>query len=257
MHQVNSEYATHHRGWTEGLFDVAALLIPLLEQHSPDMDREREWFSAILDRMRLTVPGALQRRARTAENNELNDDYFQARYEMMMSARRHRCMNLECSIASNMAATSTLCAQCGVVSYCSTQCQKSAWHADRSPHKDVCVLIGGVRKQLGLDRPARLPAATDKVHKQRAAQTDEEWWKWLMRSSAAAVRSTLREKGVTPRTCRAIWLHLQLLGRAKGVIPPRAKFWSASVLRAQSLGSMKEMFHTAYIEDFQVPVGSV
>ncbi|KAJ6505738.1 hypothetical protein C8R47DRAFT_1209694 [Mycena vitilis] len=231
MHVVDAEFTSRHAGWSEGLFDIAVRIIPLLAQHMPDMDHERVWFSEILDRVHLAVPDSLLTRSNpTAHSHLLNDDYFQARFEMTMSARRHKCMNLGCNIAKDMAATSTLCAQCGVISYCSTQCQKSAWHAATSPHKGVCTLIAGVRQRLG-----------------------EKWRKWLMRTvtSASDVRSTFREKGVTPRTCRAIWLHLQPLNRNKGLIPKDVRIWTAKALRARSLESIKEIFSTAYIEDFE------
>ncbi|KAJ7503773.1 hypothetical protein B0H11DRAFT_2222389 [Mycena galericulata] len=250
LHHVDMEYATRYRHWTEGLYDLGVVLVPLLAQHTPRMDRERQWFSRMLHNKHLTVPGELP--PDNANQLAMNDDYFQARYEMMLSARRRVCMNLGCAAPLDVGVATTLCSQCGVVSYCSTSCQKSAWQAARSPHKDICGLIGRIRDLLGLGRPTRGPLTTEKAHKDATRAADEAWRKWLMRTSAPNVRAVLREKGVTPRSCRSIWLYFLILKRAKGLVAPMRLQASATVWRKPTAESIKKRFATAYIEDFEV-----
>ncbi|KAJ6550795.1 hypothetical protein DFH09DRAFT_1366575 [Mycena vulgaris] len=247
LHQVNAEYSMQNQCWSDALLDLAPGLVPLLARHAPRLDAEREWLSTMLLRRGLTVPGALVKPS--AHGSAVNDDYFQARYEMMVSARRRKCMNLQCRVPPYMAVTTTLCAQCGVVTYCSTACQKSAWKAERCPHKDVCTLIARIRGCLDLARPERSTSATDKEYKAAVRAVDESWRKWLMRTPAPQAGAILHDKGVTPRSCRAIWLYFLMFNRAKGLSPlhfrlPRGQWQLQRV-------DPKDRFGTGYIEDFE------
>jgi hypothetical protein len=117
LHFVKAEYATIHPHWEDGLFDLGIVLVPLLAQHAPQMDTQRKWFSDMLRRKRL-VPGSIES---PGISISINDDYFEARYEMMLTARRRKCMHLGCTVPENIGVTTTLCSQCGVVGYCNTQ----------------------------------------------------------------------------------------------------------------------------------------
>ncbi|KAF8175626.1 hypothetical protein K438DRAFT_1979528 [Mycena galopus ATCC 62051] len=54
--------------WTNGLYDLAPSLIPMLAHHIPSTDKEREWFSGMLLNKAFMVPGV----------PAVNDDYFVA-----------------------------------------------------------------------------------------------------------------------------------------------------------------------------------
>ncbi|KAJ7656722.1 hypothetical protein DFH06DRAFT_1298034 [Mycena polygramma] len=239
---VDAKFHSNHPYWNDGLHDLAAVLIPGLAQRGPCLEQELKWFyTMLLQRGSFTLgPG----------NNIATDDYFQARYEMMMGALRRECMHLRCPVTLGTAVVTTLCSQCGVVSYCTVKCQKYAWNADLHPHKELCTMIARVRSRLGLGRPSRRAAAKDalvlKDHKGADRIADEAWRKWLSRTRPLDTQTVFREKGISPRSCRAIWLHFLLLQRGKGTIP---KCWEAS-WRARSPMVPHVKFTTAYIEDF-------
>ncbi|KAJ7171376.1 hypothetical protein C8R46DRAFT_184354 [Mycena filopes] len=158
LHFVDTEHTVKFPEWTDGLYDAAAVVIPLLAKHSPQLDKQREWLSALLLRKNYTVPEALIHRDSSTQST--NGDYFQARYEMTITMRRRTCMHLNCPIDPETPVATTLsrlCAQCGVVSYCSTSCHRAAWTAESCPHKDVCLAIARVREKLGLGRPRPTP----------------------------------------------------------------------------------------------------
>ncbi|KAJ7710579.1 hypothetical protein B0H17DRAFT_1190291 [Mycena rosella] len=66
---------------------------------------------------------------------------------------------------------------------------------------------------------------------------------WIHSASTPAACALLREKGVHPRSCRAIWLHLLLLNRAHGLNKPCAPVW-----QREHVANIRSLFPTAYIE---------
>ncbi|KAJ7775351.1 hypothetical protein B0H16DRAFT_1879782 [Mycena metata] len=221
----------------------------MLAKHAPQLNTEREWFSEMLLDKNYTVPEARVRPNTMA--GATNDNYFQARYEMTMTACRRKCMHLNCPVDPDTPVTTMLCAQCGVVSYCSTSCHRAAWNAECCPHKDVCTILARMREKLDLGRPPRTHSAADKPAKQDTRAIDGEWRKWLMRTTATDCRVVLVSKGVTPRTCRAIWLYFLQLNRAKGLNPPFKMEVPMNLWKEESLDTMKTRYGTAYIEDFE------
>ncbi|KAJ6517468.1 hypothetical protein C8R47DRAFT_1087343 [Mycena vitilis] len=60
---------------------------------------------------------------------------------------RNQCMQLEC--AASMVKPSAVCSQCGVVRYCSRECQKAGWKGRPDfPHKTICSQICRLREGL-------------------------------------------------------------------------------------------------------------
>ncbi|KAJ6462369.1 hypothetical protein C8R47DRAFT_1240008 [Mycena vitilis] len=241
---VDAKLHSNHPYWSDGLHDIAVALVPRLAQRGRCLDEQRKWFELML----------LQRGSVIfiPQNNSGNDDYFQARYEMLMGALRHKCMHLGCPIPLGTPVVTTLCSQCSVVSYCTAQCQRSAWNADVCPHKDICTLIAMLRDRLGMGRPSRCTTAKNsaiKEQKQADRVADEAWHQWVMRTPLEDMRAICREKDIPPRRCRAIWLYFLILNREKGTIPKR---WEAS-WRAHPPMVPRIKFTTAYVEAFMDP----
>ncbi|KAF7341384.1 MYND-type domain-containing protein [Mycena venus] len=238
---IDGQHASSRNGAhrTNALYGLAPLLIPMLVHHTPSVDQEREWFSRMLLKKGFMVPGMLIKPP--PELPAVNDYYFVARYEMMLPRLRCKCMHLNCPSTGVIPVLTTLCAQCGVVNYCSSQCQKLAWNAERCPHKDICSVIARFRGKLGFARPL----LSDSVDKGAVRLVDEGWRKWLVRTQVGHARVAMRDNGISPRTCRAIWLHIFFLNRAKGLIPLHWRIvWRGRV------GKLGELFRTSYIEDY-------
>ncbi|KAJ7088397.1 hypothetical protein B0H15DRAFT_289881 [Mycena belliarum] len=65
---------------------------------------------------------------------------------------RNQCLYLACPNGP-MVARSAVCARCGVVRYCSRECQKAAWKDDAWSHKPLCSKISALRAGLGMAEP--------------------------------------------------------------------------------------------------------
>ncbi|KAJ6467570.1 hypothetical protein C8R47DRAFT_1152675 [Mycena vitilis] len=246
---VDTEFHSNHPYWRNGLCDVAALIVPKLAEHAPHLDEQRKWFSAMLADTGYLVPGTLFTQLEDVKAVGKNDDYFQAYFEMMLSVLRRTCMHIDCPSPPGTPVVTTLCARCGVVNYCSAQCQRAAWNADKCPHKDICTIISRLRERIDLEHPPRSTAlqnaAGEEAYKQAARLANEAWRKWLMRTKPQDARALLREKGILPRTCRAIWLYLLRLTYEKGM----AKHWRSVWCRRPFVSE----FATADIEEFGDP----
>lgn len=83
------------------------------------------------------------------------------------------------------------------------------------PHKDIYFVIARFRERLGVGRPP----LSDGADKDAVRVVDEAWRRWLMRTEVPDARAAMRDNGIAVRSCRAIWLHILLLNRAKGLIP--------------------------------------
>ncbi|KAJ7146678.1 hypothetical protein C8R44DRAFT_724421 [Mycena epipterygia] len=219
---VDVDMASRYPHFVEELYDLGAPLIPLLVERGASMRPALEWFSQMLDTKRIRFPGALK--AEIADPLLYNDDYFHARYQMLLIQRTHRCMNVDCQADADAASVVTrLCGRCRVVRYCGKQCQKDAWQAAKLPHQDLCKKIYHVRRQTGM-------------------LDDEEWTNWLLHSHSSVTKTTLllKASAVVEMTCRAIWLHIMWLRREKKQIS--AVGLNVRAFRAQKIENINKRF---------------
>ncbi|KAJ7676458.1 hypothetical protein B0H17DRAFT_1080077 [Mycena rosella] len=75
----------------------------------------------------------------------------------------NKCMHLMCT--RPIAVKTAVCVKCGIVHYCSAQCQRPAWRAPELPHKPLCDVIHTLRAVLQLEDSA-------------------EWDSWVIRTKA-------------------------------------------------------------------------
>ncbi|KAJ7747164.1 hypothetical protein DFH07DRAFT_776117 [Mycena maculata] len=194
----------------------------------------------ILHNKRLTVSGALVKPS--PNESAVCDDYFQARFEMMMATCRRKCMHLGCTVPADVGVVTALCEQCGVVSYYSTQVLIYFVF----PHRRCSVIypvpkVGMASRPFAAQRclPHGHPSAgslgprtsrvrrIDKDHRDTSRMADEAWGKWLMHTSVPDAHAMMREKGVSPRSCCAIWLYFFILNRTKVLNPPKGLHFSS------------------------------
>ncbi|KAJ6603628.1 hypothetical protein DFH09DRAFT_1124738 [Mycena vulgaris] len=222
---LDVEWAARYPHIEQGLYDLAVPLVPLLIERGDGMRFALRWFSRVLDARRLHLPGVLPQPVITLT---YDTDYWHARYQMTIMRTIHQCMHLSCPSDLTGAAVTTFCVRCCVVRYCSPSCQRAAWRAERLPHADVCDKIHDIRVKLGFASRARDPAK------------ELAWKTWLdMRVENAA--AGLKEYAVTETRCRAIWLHLLWLRRAKDSIPPILTHVKA--LRGQTVETVNRNYY--------------
>ncbi|KAH9835657.1 uncharacterized protein C8Q71DRAFT_89855 [Rhodofomes roseus] len=101
-------------------------------------------------------PDILRMRAKT--DAFLADPLRTAFEGFCWAARLRHCCAPECNETFATAGRPfSRCAGCGVLRYCSRECQKSAWRNTRTPHKDVCPKLRVVRERTKLPREPRVP----------------------------------------------------------------------------------------------------
>ncbi|KAJ7181380.1 hypothetical protein C8R43DRAFT_1116760 [Mycena crocata] len=82
--------------------------------------------------------------------NQAQEVYFSAFLAIWEVRNRNQCMNLGCAQSNRMTIRSSVCARCGVLRYCSRECQKAAWKGPPVfPHKPLCGHICTLREGLG------------------------------------------------------------------------------------------------------------
>ncbi|KAJ7232719.1 hypothetical protein C8J57DRAFT_1729795 [Mycena rebaudengoi] len=140
----------------EQMNSIAARMSPIWEPlNEIVMEETRMWFT---QSRRLATPRT------TVEEHLSTGDIFLEGYgpepltqyeEMYLSAfagiwearNRNRCMHLGCT--NSLVSRSAVCARCGVIRYCTRECQKAAWKGvPLVPHKPLCDQIWQLRVGL-------------------------------------------------------------------------------------------------------------
>ncbi|KAF7371403.1 hypothetical protein MSAN_00776900 [Mycena sanguinolenta] len=109
---------------------------------------------------------------------------------MLFFRLHHKCMHIGCP--SQSAKKTLQCAQCAIVRYCGSDCQRKAWRDPVLPHKRLCTAVQSMRRALELD---------DVV----------AWSQWVSITIAEAKKKTPRQfavlcsaRGVDPALSRII-----------------------------------------------------
>ncbi|KAJ7624317.1 hypothetical protein DFH06DRAFT_1305184 [Mycena polygramma] len=117
------------------------------------MEDARAWFDQV---RRMAVPnrpgncdpiGDIAIGSCAEPLNHLEEIYLSTFFAIWELRNRNQCMHLECT--TPMAKPSAVCRGCGVVRYCSRECQKAAWKNDPVlAHKALCLQIRRLRGGL-------------------------------------------------------------------------------------------------------------
>ncbi|KAJ7495566.1 hypothetical protein FB451DRAFT_1387588 [Mycena latifolia] len=225
---VEVEKSKRFEKFEEELYDLGALLIPMLVERGPRMTVGLKWFSEMLSARRISFPGAIK--AEVEDPLLYNDDYFHARYQMLLTQQTRRCMHASCPSdrdAETRSVVTTLCRRCAIVRYCGRECQVAAWRADRLPHQDLCNKIHRVRQSVGL-------------------LDDQQWTNWLLRSGVPDAALLFNGNGVKQTTCRAIWLYLLWLRTEKKLVRPVGL--NVRGMRGQKIQNINRRFDIGELE---------
>ncbi|KAJ6549046.1 hypothetical protein DFH09DRAFT_1169621 [Mycena vulgaris] len=220
LRQVDAEKSARYNDFEEGLHDLGGIMILMLRERGPSMDLALGWFTDMLTCRRITFLGSVE--VERVDPLLFNDDYFQARYQMLLIHRTQRCMNLLCAADTETSSVVTsLCRCCWVVRYCGRPCQVAAWRAEKLPHQDLCTKIHRVRRSVRM-------------------LDNDTWTKWLVSSSVAEAAPLFQGNSVKAMTCRAIWLHIMWLKTAKKIVHPVGL--NVRAMRAQKIDSINRLF---------------
>ncbi|KAJ7233675.1 hypothetical protein C8J57DRAFT_1576229 [Mycena rebaudengoi] len=187
-------------GFVQGLCESICGILPLLERQGAAMDDTRVWLSGVLPGpLRISLPAALCP-DELVPGMAYMDDFVAARNEMMACVSQSMCMRIGCDAPPGTAVLTMKCGACEV-------CQDFAYRAEKLPHRQVCKLIASIRQpvrslvpyQKKPDKTVDLLAST-----------------WLSGTTELGFRTA----GLSAQTCRAIWINLSFLRRAKGITQP-------------------------------------
>ncbi|KAJ7271559.1 hypothetical protein C8J57DRAFT_1319263 [Mycena rebaudengoi] len=142
----------------ERMNSIAARMSPIWEEplNAIVMEETRMWFT---QSRRLATPRTTLHECLLTGDVVLEDygpEPLTQYEEMYLSAfagiwearNRNRCMHLGCT--NSIVSRSAVCARCGVIRYCTRECQKAAWKGvPLVPHKPLCDQICQLR--VGLD----------------------------------------------------------------------------------------------------------
>ncbi|KAJ7686821.1 hypothetical protein B0H17DRAFT_1071210 [Mycena rosella] len=142
--------------------DVTIKIAPILPAVEPTMGlgHVKDWF----ERMKILV---WESRFTMVPCSAPDADFHM--FNRLLYVRNlNQCMHLECKKALGI--KTTVCVQCGIVRYCSTECQRPAWRAPHLPHKPLCQAIHSLRAVLEL-------------------KDMDEWDSWMLRTIDTKVAS--------------------------------------------------------------------
>ncbi|KAJ7754085.1 hypothetical protein B0H16DRAFT_756493 [Mycena metata] len=121
---------------------IEARMSPILDRLGPAvMEETSEWF-ALCHRLAMTI--ATEHHPTPLPDRGQYDGLYVAAFKQIWEARnRNRCMHPGC--AGSIESRSAVCARCGVVRYCSRECQRASWKGE---HKLLCGQIYALRVGL-------------------------------------------------------------------------------------------------------------
>ncbi|KAH9914150.1 uncharacterized protein B0H18DRAFT_1125815 [Fomitopsis serialis] len=166
--QVKSEGSDEVRDWHCGLLFICNLILrslPLFrdgttwfsDEHISRLERSFTGFGAVLYQYKSPEdntafhPAILQS---FAEATALSADPLQQALEgFYLATMARHCCAPECrETFATAKRTFSRCAGCGVLRYCSRECQRSAWKHATFPHKNVCTKLRVLRERTNLPK---------------------------------------------------------------------------------------------------------
>ncbi|KAJ7169335.1 hypothetical protein C8R43DRAFT_1231873 [Mycena crocata] len=194
----------------EEMYVVAAPIEPILAGLRADnvpigMDDCRRWFS-IVRRLRPVINPDGTFNIKKELSGQLVDakrlgrlNFVAAFLRMVEIRNRNQCLHVLCT--SQIEERAAVCGRCGIVRYCSRECQQAAWPAPHFPHKTLCKRIQRLRGQVCL--------------------TDAQAWNRTVRDDSAlhreprAFADAALKLGADARVAEAIAADIMRLTRAR------------------------------------------
>ncbi|KAJ7765828.1 hypothetical protein DFH07DRAFT_1014284 [Mycena maculata] len=151
---------------------------PILRAPGPSAEGIRTWF----DQMQLTMEEASSIVAKDRGIPDVNFSKGAGSYLLrQLISPQPKPMHLECMEA--LGVKTMACDGCGIVRYCSRECQTPAWRASNLPHKGLCKAIQSLRTVLQLNKT--------------------EWAKWMVQTMDKDELTPARREPLFEMLCRS------------------------------------------------------